>query len=145
MDTKQLAGITVFVLVFGIASNSLVNHAFADSMKSNAGNTKLIQNTVSDKPENKNDKTDTVKSTPTGTSKTDSKTDKSTNPVNKVKTDSKVVKNTSHVKPKHPVKTTNHYPTTTTPKIATTTSKDKTITDKPENKNDKADTVKSTK
>jgi hypothetical protein len=55
-----------------------VNHAFDDSIKSSAGNTKLIQNTVSDKPENKNDKADTVKSTPTGTIKTDSKIVKST-------------------------------------------------------------------
>ena len=63
MNTKQIAGVVVFVLVFGVASNSLANHAFADSMKSNVSNMKLQQNAVSDKPENKNDKADTVKGT----------------------------------------------------------------------------------
>ena len=154
MNTKQIAGVVVFVLVFGVASNSLANHAFADSMKYNVSNMKLQQNAVSDKPENKNDKTDTTKSMPTNTIKTDSKTIKSTNQVNTVKTDSKVVKNTSQIKSKHVVKTTTHSPTTTQ-KVATTpqktsttstTSKDIKVTiDKPENKNDKADTVKGAK
>lgn len=39
------------------------HHAFVNSIKSSASNTKLIQNTVYDKPENKNDKSDTVKGT----------------------------------------------------------------------------------
>ncbi len=145
MNTKQIAGVVVFVLVFGVASNSLANYAFADSMKSNVGSMKLQQNTVSDKPENKSDKTDTTKSMPTNIIK-------STNQVNTVKTDS-IVKNTSQIKSKHTAKTTNHSPTThkvttiaqKTSTISTTSKDIKVTTDKPENKNDKADTVKGTK
>ena len=146
MNTKQIAGVVVFVLVFGVASNSLANHAFADSMKSNVSNMKLQQNTVSDKPEGKTDKANTTKSMPTNIIK-------STNQINTVKTDSKVVKNISQIKSKHIAKTTNHSPTThqvttiaqKTSTISTTSKDTKVTTDKPENKNDKADTVKGTK
>lgn len=71
MNTKQLTGVIVFVLVFGVAGNSLASHAFADYVKSSVSktskdNTKLLQqNTVSDKPEGKSDKADMVKSSTT--------------------------------------------------------------------------------
>jgi len=67
MNIKQLVGVVVFVLVFGVASNALVNHVFTDSIKFNEGmtgmdKTKLQQqNTAPDKPEGKSDKADTVK------------------------------------------------------------------------------------
>lgn len=71
MNTKQLTGIIVFILVFGVVGNSLVNHAFADYVKFNVDttnkyNTKLLQqNIVSDKPEGKSDKIDTIKNSTT--------------------------------------------------------------------------------
>ena len=161
MNTKQIAGIVVFVLVFGVASNSLANHAFADSMKSNVGKIKIQQNIAYDTPESKSDKADTVKSTSTNpiktdskTVKTDSKTIKNTNQIKTVKTDSKTIKHTSQIKPKHVVKTTNHSTTTpqkitaTSQKTSTTStvSKDtKVTTDKPESKRDTVDIVKGTK
>jgi len=71
MKTKQLTGVIVFVLVFGVVGNSLTSHAFADYVKSNVDNiskdnTKLLQQTTtSDKPEGKSDKMDTIKSSTT--------------------------------------------------------------------------------
>ena len=115
MNTKQLAGVVVFVLVFGVVSNLLVNHAFADTIKSNTVKTdsKTSKNTLQ------------IKSKHT------------------VKTTKHTVTTTNHLPSITSYKTTTSSQKAST--TSTISKDPRTITDKPEGKSDKADTVKTTK
>ncbi|HEV2192799.1 MAG TPA: hypothetical protein VGR54_04165 [Nitrosopumilaceae archaeon] len=158
MNTKQLAGVVVFVLVFGVASNSLVNSAFAQDAKviqdkakagaqtSDSGK-KPMTKVEKQKENREKQKTNEAAKTAKDKAKADTFTK---NSKQKAKSDTKASKDKAKSYVDKTVKTkSNNLPSTTTQKITTqkvSTSKDiKAITDKPEGKSDKADTVKGTK